>query len=534
MESLVGLLFFINVFVNDSCYSILPADSTAGSLLNALKQSTSFEHFDSLVYQIDLEFKRNKYPFYSIRKIKSDSCTGLIVHSGLSLGDSIKIIYSISDNQYEDATVLHKFESSVQKILEKEQNTGYPFSRIIPSIHSFKSSIPIVHAELDKGPLIVIDSLVVKSENPPKLHIIKRYSGLTLPFTYNFKKIEESVQSLENSGVLESTAPASILFSEQGSTLFLYLNKKQRVFADLIIGVNSNNKNQTILTGEVNLILKNVFGYAESVALLWRAPAPQQQFLNLKLDFPFMFRTPFGWSSDVRLFRQDSTFANFSGQVTCTYFFSPSVSAGLGLQRETSAAPGLVQNGVSSFSADYSFIKLLYKKMNGSGVSRKGFFGSTEINVGLLRESDNELNRLKFQMNIESDQKLFLNHKVYNRISIFHLGGENLLLNESFRTGGVGSVRGFNEWLFFASTALIGVAEYRFFLDANTFFKAFYDGAWQKITFGELGYFQGMGAGLALPVGTGILHIDIGIGKFPGLPINLRDTRLHVGISAGF
>ncbi len=534
MESLIGLLFFIQVVADDSCFLIMPADTVASRLMSVFKSDTSFDSFDDLVYRIDSVFQKNNYPFYSIHKIDNGLCTGLSVRSGPSLGDSVQVRYVSDPHQPIEVIDLKAFDSRVRQILEEEGNAGFPFSRITPVIQSFNGGLPVIDAELDRGPLIVIDSLVIKSENPPKLHLIYRYSGLKLPLRYNGKKIEESIRSLENSGVFESTAPASILYSENGSTLYLYLNKKQRVFADLVIGLNSNDQGQTILTGEMHLALKNVFGNAESIALEWRAPAQQQQFLNLQLDFPFMFRTPLGWSANVRLFRQDSTFATFSGDVAARYFFSPIISAGIGFQRESSSAPGALQAEISSFTSDYSFIRLLYKKMNGSGVYRTGVSGNADAGVGILRNQDNEINRLKFQMILESEQILHSNHKIFNRFSMFHLSGENILLNESFRTGGVGSIRGFNEWLFFATTAAIGVAEYRFFLDSNTFLKVFYDGAWQRISSGEVGYFQGVGTGLALPVGNGIFNIDVGVGKFPGLPFNLRDTRLHVGVSAGF
>ncbi|MFN3950777.1 MAG: hypothetical protein ACK4KT_00075 [Thermaurantimonas sp.] len=534
MESLIGLLFLVHIYADDSCFLIMPADSVANSLISVFKSDTSFESFDDVVYRIDSVFKKNNYPFYVINKIDNGLCTGLCVRSGPSIGDSVKVRYASHPHQPDEVIDLKAFDSRVRKILEEERNAGFPFSRITPVIQSFSNGLPVIEAELDKGPMIIIDSLVIKSENVPKLHFIYRYSGLKLPLRYNGKKIEESIRNLENSGVLELTAPASILYSEKGSTLYLYLKKKQRVFADLVIGVNSNDRSQTILTGEMHLALKNVFGNAESIALQWRAPAQQQQFLNLQVDFPFVFRTPLGWSANVRLFRQDSTFATFSGDVTARYFFSPAISAGFGFQRESSSAPGALQADINSFTSDYSFVRLLYKKMNGSGVYRTGVSGNGDVGVGLLRNRDNEINRFKFQIILESEQILSSNHKIYNRFSMFHLGGEDILLNESFRTGGVGSIRGFNEWLFFATTAVIGVAEYRFFLDSNTFLKAFYDGAWQKISSGEGGYFQGVGTGLALPVGNGIFHIDVGVGKFPGLPLNLRDTRLHIGVSAGF
>lgn len=535
MESLIGLIFFIKVLANDTCHLLVPGDSISREIIGNFGEDTLFDNFQSLLLRIDQDFKKEGYPFYSIQQISSDFCPWWLLKSGHLLGDSVLIgDHSFSHRELPEAIHLEIFERKIRHILKKKQNEGYPFSRISPEIQYYSDAKPVIRLELDDGPLIIVDSIIVKSENPPKLYLIQRYSGLKIPFIYSLKKIEESIRNLENSGIVESTAPASVLFSNQGSTLYLYLDKKQRVFADVLVGINSDNQNRTILTGEVNLAFSNVFSYAENIALVWRAPGLQQQLLDLNLEFPFLFRTPLGWSGQIRLFRQDSSFATFSGQAAATYFFSPALTAGLGFLRESSSAPGTFQSGIASFTSDYSFFKIHFRGLVGTGIYRKGVAGSAYLNVGQLRENENELNRLKLEVTIESEQRIHSNHKIFNHLSVKHIEGNNILLNESFRTGGAGSIRGFNELLFFASTALTGISEYRFFLDPNAFFKVFYDGAWQRFPQGESGYFQGFGSGLALPLGSGLFHLDVAVGKFPGIPINVRDTRLHVGLSAGF
>lgn len=527
-------LAWYHVFIADTCHTIVPGDSVAHTVARQLAEDDEYSDFESFVRQIDTAFTLKGYPFYRLSLTDSDTCKILYIQSGEPMSGVVAWSRNPDKSAQTELIQLERLYHLMGDILIHNQNSGYPFSKIEPKIYAYRGKVPVLYLDIDEGPLIVVDSMVVKSENPPRLFLIQKFSDLKLPFTYNLKKLNESVRRLENSGLVESTAPASVLFSHQGSTLYLYMNTRQRVFADVIVGLNTDNTNRTILTGEINLALKNIFRYAESIDLQWRAPGVEQQLLNLKFEFPFMFRSSLGWSGDVRLFRQDSTFATFSGQVSATYFFSPLVLAGIGAQRENSSVPGIFQPGVAAYSADYSFFKLHYKGISNHGLQRRGVSGSAEFAVGLLRRGENDYNRFRIQLHAESDFKIHSNHKLYNRFTLLHLDGPEILLNESFRTGGMGSIRGFNEWLFFTSSALLGVVEYRYFVDGSTYLKGFYDAAWQRIPFGQAGFFQGFGSGLAIPVGTGLFHIDVALGKFPNLPVNVRDTRLHISYNANF
>lgn len=520
------------ILLADSCSLVTARDSVAYHVFSALSD-TEFSNKTLFLSKVDSLFSYYDYPFYTLEEVKTDTCTVFNINSGIRLTDSVKVAESRLFTPNEKISI-RQFKTKSNEVLRKCSNAGYPFARVVPSIVNYDTNIPVIKIEIDSGPRIEIDSLVIKSEKPVNVAVLKRISGLRLPMVYNQKKLDEALERISTSGFVEFTSPSSVLFIEEGSIIYLYAKQKQSVFGDLIIGLNSDNQRRTVFTGEAQLALLNLFGSAERISIQWRAPATLQQFLHLRGDFPFLFQTPIGTSLDLQVFRQDSTFARFSSRVGGTYYFSPKVSAGLGWFRESSSSLELVEVGFTPYLSSYQFFHVQYNTINGKGSKKRGVRSALEVGVGTIRKNEIQENRLRLQVEADADIPISNYQKLFTSLAFKGINGPNILLNESYRTGGMGSIRGFNEWSFFVTSAAIGTLEYRFFVDSKAFFKAFYDAGWQSVTGGSQGYYQGFGAGLALPVSVGMFHVDVAVGKFPGLPIDLRNTRLHIGLKAGF
>lgn len=517
----------IRILIADTCTVVLAQDPVAFFTLESI-DGTAFQNRIAFLAKTDSLFTKQNLPFYSLRESVKDSCKIFYISSGIRLSDSVKIA-DPSTLFANEILTLSQFKGRSQDILKKYSNAGYPFARVVPDILYYDNTLPIVEVKVDSGPRIVIDSIVVKSEKPIDLIVLKRIAGLRLPMLFNQKKLEEAQDRIVNKGFLEFTAPTSFLFTEEGSILYLYARRKQSVFGDLLIGLNSDNQRRTVLTGEAQFALLNVFGKAENISVQWRAPATQQQFLHFRSEFPFLFHSPLGTTVEFQVFRQDSTFARFNMRVAGTYFYSSSLSAGLGWYRESSSSVRSASEGLMPYTSNFQFFKIQYSNKRGAGVSSKGFRNSLEAGVGTITKDDTQENRLRLLLESDADIPIAKRLNLYTSLVFKTVNGPAILLNESYRTGGMGSIRGFNEWSFFVSSAVLGVFEYRFYVDSKSFFKAFYDAGWQVLTSGGSGYYQGFGSGLALPVANGLFHFDIAVGKFPNMPVDWRNTRLHIG-----
>ncbi|RZL28459.1 MAG: hypothetical protein EOO96_20865, partial [Pedobacter sp.] len=117
------------------------------------------------------------------------------------------------------------------------------------------------------------------------------------------------------------------------------------------------------------------------------------------------------------------------------------------------------------------------------------------------------------------------------------LSGKYLLDNEIFRIGGQRSLRGFNELSILATSYTIGNAEVRYLLEQNSFLFAFYNQAYLQYKTPTINYSDfplGFGAGVNFETNLGILSVSYALGKQKNIPLNLRQGKIHFGITALF
>ena len=117
------------------------------------------------------------------------------------------------------------------------------------------------------------------------------------------------------------------------------------------------------------------------------------------------------------------------------------------------------------------------------------------------------------------------------------IAGPDLLENEVYRIGGLGSLRGFDDLSIFASSYAVGTVEYRFIMDQNAFLHLFYDqAAYQDISIGK-GVQDtpfGFGTGISFETKTGIFSLDYALGKQFGAAIDPRIGKIHFGLVSLF
>ncbi|MEP6806878.1 MAG: hypothetical protein ABI892_20285, partial [Flavobacterium sp.] len=65
--------------------------------------------------------------------------------------------------------------------------------------------------------------------------------------------------------------------------------------------------------------LKNAFGTGESIGLVWQQLQPKSPRLNLQLQLPYIFNSPFGIDFSFELFKKDSAYLNIRSQFCLLY-----------------------------------------------------------------------------------------------------------------------------------------------------------------------------------------------------------------------
>jgi outer membrane protein assembly factor BamA len=146
------------------------------------------------------------------------------------------------------------------------------------------------------------------------------------------------------------------------------------------------------------------------------------------------------------------------------------------------------------------------------------------------------------QYQFEGDLNLFIQLRRNNVLKLgvqgaTIFGNSTIFKNELFRIGGLRTLRGFDEESIFASTYVIPTVEYRFLFSQNSNLLLFAEGAWYENN-SNTAYLNDMpmsvGAGINFETKAGILTINYALGNQFNNGFDLRNGKIHFGLTALF
>jgi hemolysin activation/secretion protein len=109
---------------------------------------------------------------------------------------------------------------------------------------------------------------------------------------------------------------------------------------------------------------------------------------------------------------------------------------------------------------------------------------------------------------------------------------DNLVENQLFRIGGLGSFRGFDQQSILASSFGIATIEYRFLFDELSRIAVFYDLGWYEnktLTNFITDVPMGFGAGISFATNAGIFNMSYALGASQQQELDFRSGKIHFG-----
>ena len=139
------------------------------------------------------------------------------------------------------------------------------------------------------------------------------------------------------------------------------------------------------------------------------------------------------------------------------------------------------------------------------------------------------------QLQLEADFKKFIN--LYKRNILLlsaktkWIESNRLFNNELLRLGGINDLRGFDEESIYASYFWTATFEYRYSIDRNSFFRAFFDQGYfyNKIS-STADYPYGVGVGVQVQTVAGMLQLNYALGAQNNSGLNFQTGKIHFGI----
>ncbi|MCC7303302.1 MAG: BamA/TamA family outer membrane protein [Bacteroidia bacterium] len=446
----------------------------------------------------------------------------------------------------------------MERILKYGEENGYPF--IVTRLDSVKILPQKISAKLVtvKGPLILIDSLIIKGNARVSNAFIQSHLGIRPGDPYNEKNIRNISVKLKEIPFLKADGSPEVLFLNEKATVRLILNKKRASQFDGILGFQPDSKTgKAIFTGDVRLKILNAFSRGESHEFNWRQLQVQTQDMKAHFFYPYLFQSPFCLDLRFRLYKKDTSWIEVNPIAGIEFKLSGKRSVRGFVDRRTlnllstsayqqiSTLPPAadMQSTLYGLSLKLEDLDYRYNPRSGYQIVATGKAGIKKIipNAGIGDAAYLNTDLQTSSYVLEGEARWFL--PLFRRSALMTgvrgsgLVSENIFQNELVRIGGTHTVRGFDEESIPCSAYGAATLEYRYLLEQNSYLHFFGESAWYEnysLTASREGFLLSYGAGISFETRAGIFSLSYALGsELPAGP-DLRNGKIHFGIAGLF
>ena len=212
--------------------------------------------------------------------------------------------------------------SRIMKIIHRTAlSTGFPFSKVFLEKINFSGRNLEANLIVNKGKFYPFSDIHIKGDSSISSVFISSLIDIKIGDKFNEIKLSEISKKLSQLSFVKEIKPHELLFTETGVELFLYLKSNPVSSINGAVGLQPNPTTSRIgLTGELNLKLLNILKHGELLNINWRSIQAQTQSLNALINYPFLFKTPFGIDGQFQLYKRDTTFIELKSTIGVQYF----------------------------------------------------------------------------------------------------------------------------------------------------------------------------------------------------------------------
>lgn len=491
--------------------------------------------------------KLTQLGFYDFRELESKKENDSVFSFKFSIGNQTKSIhiYIGKENEFSELfpdenpiqIPVAESEAFLNSIIKKLETKGYSTSKV--SLENIESENNFIKANLkiDTGKKRQVNNIVIngvdKFSESHKKNLIRLYKNKV----FNQQTLEKLHNDIEKYRFVKQTKYPEILFTQDSTKIYVYLEKAKANTFDGYIGFTNDEQDKVVFSGYVDLILNNVLNSGEKLSLFWKSDGQEQRTFNLGAEIPYIFKSPFGIKANLNIFKQDSTFQNTRTALDLGYYFNYTTRAYVGYQSNESSD---IQNAntisLSDFESTFYTTGFEYTnfKIDDFLFPEKTYF---EIKFGTGKRESNIENTNQFFGNLLFRHNFYLNDK--NIINIksqnFYLQSTNYLVNELFRFGGINSIRGFNENSLQGNLLTSILTEYRYVLSPSLYAHSIIDyGYFKDNTSNISDTLLGLGFGIGLQTKNGLFNLVYANGSTKEQTAKLSNSIVHISLKANF
>ncbi|MEN8125663.1 MAG: ShlB/FhaC/HecB family hemolysin secretion/activation protein [Bacteroidota bacterium] len=509
-------------------------------------ESSIYKELDSITLQLQkLGFVHNKLDTF----VKDDT----IYYADYILGNQIKTIQIFYKGQIEKKYLekysdnvtdkffeipFYKISETLQFLANSLEEAGNSFSQV--SLHNIKLQNSIAKADLliERSKKRKIDKIIVKGYDNFPVSFIKYALDLKEGNTFNLETLKMTSTNLKNIPFVTEIKAPQVLFTNDSTYLYLYLQKQRSNTFDGLIGFSSKPEGSGLdFNGYLDVKLQNIFNRGEMISVFWKSNGSDSQQFDLTTQLPYIFNLPISPQVSLNIFRQDSTYSNvnFNAGIYFDIKKNSKIAALINSENSTNLQSADYLNNVVSFKKNNYGVNFLYRIPYDDDL----FFNKFNIDLrafyGIRNTEQNKTNQTKLEFIVNYLWRLNLKNYIFIQNQSSIINADNLYTNELFRIGGINTIRGFDEESIFASAYSILNIEYRYKTNLSAYFYTISDFAYVNDQINnQISNNFSLGLGYSFLTKMGRLNLSYAIGKFQDLPFNLNNSKLHIKINSFF
>ena len=459
-----------------------------------------------------------------------------------------------------------------EQMLRWCEDNGYPFAQVsLDSVILADDGGVRARLVADLGKLRRIDSFIVEGDVRIDKAYLMRYLEVFEGGLYNESHIHRIMARLHDLPFLQDGTTVHVLFRTIDTKLRIRLKERRANQLNAIAGLQPNTAEtgKFLFTVDALAAFQNLLGKGESFSFSYQKLQASSPRIKAEAVYPYLLGTPIGADAHFDLYffgqqyrrttadigvryslsSQDFVrlyYRTYSNRVITpdtnyivTYHRLPDnvdvVSGGGGLELQTSRVDYRL-NPAHGFTV----------RINGEALQRSlrkndGITGITDASGFDYSHLYDTITAQAYQFHVTADAAYYFSLRKRVVLKTAYSGGwmsgDRLFQNELYQLGGFRSLRGFDEGSIFANQYHIATVELRLLLSRASAVYLFSDNAWiqSRINgYTSEGIYNGFGAGTTLETATGVFTIAYGLGRSPGNPVQLRQSKIHIGYVAYF
>jgi hypothetical protein len=427
----------------------------------------------------------------------------------------------------------NKVNYFLEGLIAYYQNNGFPFVEIKLTNIKKKEDLLFTQLIVNNSFRRTINQIIIKGYTDFPKSFIKYELNIAPNELFDKRKIIQTSKKIQNIPFVNEIKKPEILFKKDSTNLYLYLKKNKSNQFDGLIGFSSSKEKKAAINGYINLKLLNTLNYGENFELNWLSDGKQSQNLELKLETPYFFKSPFSSQYDFNIFKKDSSFITVSHFLNVNYKLSGNQKIGFIITHsQSSNSKTLISNtNISDFTSTSYGVSYTYIQNYNHAIFKTKF----KLESSLLQGKRNNTKQNTFDNRIHL--LLPLNHNNYfviKNTSQF-LFSDTYFTNEVFRLGGSNSIRGFDEQSIFSNKYSYFNVDYNHTINDTTFLSVFSDFGYISTPVNSQDYsIYSFGLGYTTKTPIGFLGIQYSIGNTGNNHFSFNNSKLHLKFSQFF